>query len=182
MDGAVSSPKDITARWLLGDGTLDGPTATIPQSGQQWFPHVATDRRGIVVCVWDGEPTNDIFLQRWSYTGRPLGHTLTLTTGPNSGSNRDAEVEMSDRKGGLAVWEDIANNVVAAQQLSRLGQPVGVPFQVNEHDLGDQWPGESGRREPDVWVSPDGQSAIICWTSLADDGVTQDVWAARYER
>ena len=175
MDGGVATPKDITAKWLTPAGTLTALAETVPQLGQQWFPHVATDRRGIVVSVWDGDPGQDIYLRRWSFTGRALGHVENLTGGV--GSHRDAEIAMSGRNGGLAVWEDVGNNVISVQQISRLGASIGSPFAANAHPLGAQFPGEPGRRVPDVWIAPNGKIAVVCWTSASPGGTDQDSWA-----
>jgi hypothetical protein len=180
MDGGVPAPKDITAWWLTPAGQLTANRSTNPQVGQQWYPHIASDLRGIVVSVWDGDPAQDIYLRRWSYTGRPLGQVETLTGG--SGSHRDAEVAMSDRKGGLAVWEDVGNNVISVQQISSLGASVGAPFNANAHALGAQFPGEAGRRVPDVWIAPDGRTAVVCWTSASSNGTDQDSWAVTFRR
>lgn len=183
MDGFVPTPKDITLRWLDATGVLQGGPDTAPLAGNQWMPHVAADSRGLVVAVWDDQTLagGDVYMRRWSDDGSALGLLEVLDNSP--GQQRDVEVELArNGRAGMAVWEDRAGNTIRAQPLGVRGAPLGPAFTVNGHPLGALFNGETGRRVPDLWVSADGQQAVIVWTSASAGGGDQDGWARRFIR
>jgi hypothetical protein len=96
------------------------------------------------------------------------------------GEQRNVEVALSDRNGGIGVYEDVAANEVVMFELSSRGVP-GAAWPAHSGPLGGQQGGEIGRRIPYVWISDDGKTAVVTWSAL---GVANQVdgYAVRFVR
>ena len=179
-DGASATPKDVRLRWLEPAGTIGATTAMFDQPTSSWDARTATDAKGLAVATW-GAPGDgqDVWLARTDAAGHELEGPLLVGGGP--GEQRNPELELADRTGGLLAFEDRALNRVVVVEIDLRGRP-GASWPAHLQALGPTWSGETGRRIPDVWVSRDGREAIVAWTAAAPSGADQDGWAARFVR
>jgi S-layer homology domain len=189
---------DFVVTWTEG-GTLPGGSYQIyarrfnstgaPQGGNiavntyttnvQAFSSVALDSTGNFVVVWrsteqDGSDFG-VFGQLFDNAGAKVGAEFQVnqqTTGPQ----RDARVARRPTGEFLVVWrspQDAQAGAIMARRYAANGTPSGGEFQVNTRELGYQY-------IPDAAYFADG-SAIIVWTSYAQDGSNGGVYGQRLD-
>ncbi len=144
-------------------------------SSGQWYPSVAMEGDGgFIICWADGRNGDwDIYAQRYSSTGTPLGANFRVNDDVGSSWQRYPSVAMEGDGGFVICWEDERNDNwdIYAQRYSSTGDPLGANFQVND-DVGSSW-----QRYPSVAMEGDG-GFVICWEDERNDN--WDIYAQRY--
>ncbi|MCX6833213.1 MAG: hypothetical protein NT028_13990, partial [candidate division Zixibacteria bacterium] len=130
---------------------------------QQYTPDIARLPQSANAIVWrdcqaDG---GDIYLQRNSLSGAPIGAALRINDDPGRSLQGNPRIGTSTNGDMIVVWEDsrtatgIAGQNIFAQRLSANATKVGANFVVN--DDGTAKP----KSQPDIAVGNDGSSVIV---------------------
>jgi hypothetical protein len=144
--------------------TLDNLIINDDQAGsQQHTPDIAWLPQSANAIVWrDCEADGgDIYLQRSSISGAPLGVAMRINDDPGRSLQSNPRIGTSTGGNMVVVWEDsrtatgIAGQNIFAQRLSVNGTRVGANFVVN--DDGTAKP----KSQPDIAVGNDGSSVIV---------------------
>ncbi len=139
----------------------------------QFAPDVAMDDDGDFVVTWasyqDGN-TSDIYAQRFTASGTPLGGEFRVNT-VTDGIQSNPAIAM-DRSGNFVItWknsDDQGDRLIVARMYDRQGVPLSGQFQVNTSAPIDY---------PDVAMNSHG-AFVICWTG--GDGANQGIVAQLY--
>jgi len=146
-----------------------------PTPAYQRRPSVASDSAGNFIVAWhfnlQGGFT-DIFAQRYSSTGTPLGAEFQVNSYTTGGQALPKVA--SDSVGNFVVtWQDYGQAfAVFAQRYSSAGVPLGGEFQVNTYATGFQgYPSVS---------SDSAGSFVVVWESYDQDGSGPGIFGQRY--
>ena len=176
--GSIYS-SDIFAQRYNAAGQPAGPefrvNTTTPDV--QTLPEAAMDAGGDFVIAWSGSPGGDaydVFAQRYSAAGAPLGGEFRLNVDP-AGDQRDAAVAMDAAGNFVTTWYsgDGDSLGVFGRQYTAAGAPVGAEFRTNTYTAGAQWAGSPA-------MDADGDT-VIAWASAGQDGNSAGVYAQRYD-
>ena len=150
------------------------------QAGSQQFtPDIAWLPQGANAIVWrDCEADGgDIYLQRSSLSGAPLGAALRINDDPGRSLQSSPRIGTSTSGDMIVAWEDsrtatgIAGQNIFAQRLWANGTKVGANFVVN--DDGTTKP----KSQPDIAVGNDGSSVIV-WVD--ERATKKQIYLQRY--
>ncbi len=172
----------ITGQRFAADGTPLGSeldVTSVTSSVWNSMPAVAQDADGDFVVVWNSDRlgTDDIFGQRFSSSGAPLGSEFQV----NSYTTNDQwnpTVAMADNGDFVIAWDsrfqDGSSSGVFGQQFASDGTPSGEEFQINTDTLG--WQAHASiSMDADgnfvvVWESDDFPGGGIFGQSFIADG------------
>ena len=140
---------------------------------------VGLDSAGNFVVVWqsfgqDGAD-NGIFGQRFDNTGAKVGAEFQVNQ-HTTGAQRESRVVRRSSGEFLVTWrsnQDAQGGAVMARRYAADGNPSGGEFQVNTRELGYQY-------QADPAYFSDG-SAVVVWTSYAQDGSNGGVFGQRLD-
>ncbi len=146
---------------------------------QQYTPDIAWLPQGANAIVWrDCEADDgDIYLQRNSVSGAPIGAALRINDDPGRSLQSNPRIGTSTSGDMIVVWEDsrtasgIAGQNIFAQRLWANGTKVGANFVVN--DDGTAKP----KSQPDIAVGNDGSSVIV-WVD--ERATKKQIYLQRY--
>jgi len=169
---------DIYAQRYSADGTPIGSNFKVNDDQyrtRQGYPAVAVDAAGNFVVVWqDTRNRNlDIYAQRYSANGTPIGSNFKVNDDQGSAGQMFPAVAMDASGNFVVVWHDIRNGNwdIYAQRYAADGTPIGNNFQVND---------DSGRVVsvyPAVAMDNAGNFVVV-WTDILNEG--WDIYAQRY--
>jgi subtilisin-like proprotein convertase family protein len=146
-------------------------------SGDQYLGGVGADAGGDFVVAYrsfssDPGVLNDVFIQRYTATGTPIGTETRVNT--HTGGNQFPSAVAAGANGDfVVVWDtdqDGAGVEVYARRFNAAGVPQGDEFRVNTFTTGDQFAGA-------VAADADGDF-VVTWSSLRDPA--GDVYAQRF--
>jgi len=146
---------------------------------QQYTPDIAWLPQSANAIVWrdcEGD-AGDIYLQRSSLSGAPIGAALRINDDPGRSLQSNPRLGTSTSGEMIVVWEDsrtatgIAGQNIFAQRLSTNGTKVGANFVVN--DDGTAKP----KSQPDIAVGNDGSSVIV-WVD--ERATKKQIYLQRY--
>jgi WD40 repeat protein/serine/threonine protein kinase len=150
------------------------------QLGLQIDPSAALDEQGRFVLVWSSADQDGsgygVFARRYDRDGALAGKEFrvnTTTEGhqfwPSAAINSRGEfaIVWSNQSQGESSWD------VHAQRYNADGNPVGDEFQVNRHEVGDQW-------GPSLALGDDG-TLVVAWHADLPSGSGHDVYARCFD-
>jgi len=142
----------------------------------QKSPVICTDSDGNFVMAWrderNGDP--DIYAQRYSSDGTPLGTNLKINDDFGSALQWRPSISSDGPGNFIIVWEDERNGWardIYAQRYSSDGNPLGVNFKVNDDQENDS------QYSPSVSSDSDG-NFVITWADGRNQGT--HIYAQRY--
>ncbi len=136
-----------------------------------------TDDDAVIVWHSDQDGTNDIFMQRVSRVGAPVGSETKVNTTTTNAQQHAAVTGLTD--GGFVVaWEDsggLDGNLsgVFAQRYDSSSATVGSEFQVNTSTTGDQ-------QLPSI-TGLTGGGFVVAWQDSVTDSATLGVYMQVYD-
>jgi hypothetical protein len=140
-------------------------------------PSVSMDGYGNFVMCWkdrrNGWENPDIYAQRYSSAGVPLGSNFKVNDDTETSAQEDASVAMGGDGSFVICWRDYRNDDsdIYAQRFSSTGNPLGVNFRVND-DVG-----SSRQYLPSIAMDGAGDF-VICWTDERNGN--GDIYAQRF--
>jgi len=170
---------DIYAQRYSSSGDLLGVNFRVNYggAGEQCVPSIAMDANGdFVICWQDGRNDGDIYAQRYSNSGDPLGANFRVNADVGTDDQLYPTVAMDGNGNFVICWLDYRNDFwnpdIYAQKYDSSGDRLGVNFRVNDRI------GVGGQSRPSIAVGEDG-NFVICWQDErnADWG---DIYAQRY--
>ena len=142
----------------------------------QYAASVAMDALGNFVIAWQGARNpagKDIFAQRYSSSGMPLGGEFRVNT-YTSNDQRGPAIASDSAGDFIIVWEsrlqDGSLGGIFGQRYARSGTPLGAEFRINTATAFDQY-------NPSVASDPDG-NLVVAWISPNPSFV--DIFAQRF--
>jgi len=186
--------QGVRARRLSASGTLLGDEWQVNQTTlyNQSRPALAAVADGGFVITWVSESVRgidpnivetvadsyavDVFARRYDAGGNALGGEFKVNTQTLSCDN--PSLAASSDGGFIVVWEQRALDRTAsldimARRFDASGSPLGAPITVNATTLGDQYAPR---------VAPIGDSALVIWTSLGQDGSFEGIYGRALTR
>ncbi len=171
--------SDIYAQRYLSDGTALGSNFQVNDdqgSNGQYYPSISADGSGNFIITWrDYRNGNaDIYAQRYSSNGIPLGSNFQVNDDMNSEGQYNPSISADGSGIFIITWEDYRNNNydIYAQRYASDGTPLGSNFQIND-DQGSTWQHFSS-------ISADESgNFIIVWIDERNDD--DDIYAQRYK-
>ncbi|WP_145034662.1 cadherin repeat domain-containing protein [Caulifigura coniformis] len=133
---------------------------------------VAISDDGSFVVSWVyGYQTGPVMARIYDPQGQALGNEFEIGTS----STGDSSVAMSAAGDFVVTWTapDGGGDGIFGQRYNAAGSAVGSVFRINGETANDQ-------RDSSVVMNPDG-SFIVVWTSTAQDGDGDGIYARRYE-
>lgn len=112
----------------------------------QWYPITSCDSIGNIIIVWmdyrNGD--NDIYGQRYNYSGNPIGNNFIINNQVN-GSQIYPFVARNQNGTFVVAWMDDRNGNfdIFAQRFDNFGIPIGSNFKVND-DISTMFQGYPG--------------------------------------
>jgi hypothetical protein len=174
--GAQASGYDVFGQRYAAGGSPQGPEFRVNTytTGLQGYGAVAADAAGNFVVVWMSTQGAgfDVFGQRYASSGAPLGGEFRVNT-YTTGAQGNPSVA-ADASGNFVVaWvgEQDASYGVFAQRFASSGAPLGPEFRVNTYTTGAQY---------GAVASDTAGNFVVAWTSFAQDGSQNGVFAQRY--
>ncbi len=171
----------IYARRFSSTGTPQGGNIAVNTytTGDQRLSSVALDAAGNFVVVWrsvgqDG-PDRGVFGQLFDNAGAKVGAEFQVNQF-TTGHQQNQRVVRRPSGEFMVVWQspqDVQATAIMARRYLANGTPVAGEFQVNTREAGYQY-------LPDAAYFGDG-SAIIVWTSYAQDGSHGGVYGQRLD-
>ncbi|MFC2085525.1 hypothetical protein ACFLS9_10735, partial [Bacteroidota bacterium] len=173
---------DTYAQRYSNDGTALGANFKVnddQDNANQFSPFISADGSGSFVIVWEdgrNDWQDEIYAQRYSSDGTPLGANFKVNDDSSSEYNYNPVIS-TDASGNFVIaWEDERagdyNTDIYAQRYSGYGTPIGANFKVNDNQE-DSWPGSPS-------ISTDGSgNFVITWENGDDDWQT-DIHAQRF--
>jgi hypothetical protein len=150
-------------------------------TSDQRRPSVAMNTGGSFAVVWessgqDGSSTG-VFAQRYDAAGAAQGAEFRVNTQTVSVQSNPS-VAMDSSGGFVVAWDDFGGQDgdgagIFAQKYDGTGSAVGVEFQVNTYT-------PSSQSYPSVASDPAG-GFVVAWTSYAQDGSSDGVFAQRFD-
>ncbi|MBI9039545.1 MAG: hypothetical protein JEY97_15560, partial [Bacteroidales bacterium] len=178
-DERVGDNWDIYYQRYSNDGTALGTNVKInDDSGYnfQYWPTVSCDKNGNFIASWaDGRNTNwrDIYAQRFSADGTPLGNNFLVNTDTEGNNHLRASIAIEEDGNFIIVWEDNRNGYedIFAQMYLADGSTIGDNFKIN-----DDTPNTS---QNNASISMDFEgNFVVCWEDRRND--YNDVYARRF--
>ena len=150
QDERSGNNTDIFAQIYTDGGTVQGANFKVNDdegTATQYRPYVAADPEMNFVIVWiDKRESNewDIYAQRYSGDGLPLGANFKVNDDTGDIEQEHPSVAVDSLGNFVVVWADKRNGYwdVYAQRYSSEGVAIGINFKVND-DTGDAlqyWP------------------------------------------
>lgn len=150
QDERSGNNSDIFAQIYTDGGTIQGANFKVNDdegTAPQYRPYVATGAQMDFVIVWlDKRESNewDIFAQRYSGEGLPIGPNFKVNDDTSDIEQEHPSVAVDSLGNFVVVWADERNGNfdVYAQRYSGEGVAIGINFKVND-DTGDAlqyWP------------------------------------------
>ena len=162
---------DIYARWFAADGTPYGDDFKVnDDSGfpSQIAPSIAASGNGDFVIAWtdernESETDYDIYAQRFSSAGTPLGSNFRVNDDSGETLQRSVTVAMSGSGNFIVVWEDRRNGNadIYAQRYAGDGSATDVNFLVNDDQT------TTSQDNPVIAADQTG-NFVITWNDLRD--------------
>ncbi len=165
----VSSPTNIYAQRLTGDGTLawaNSGKVICTASGYQENPRVASDGNGNLFVTWIDNRVSDydIYAQKVDIGGTTQWASNGYGVSTVVGVQANAEIASDGEGGAFVTWEDWPSVDVWAQHMSSAGAPYWADGGVQISYSGDE------NRSPKIAYDEQG-GALIAWQRI-DDGVS----------
>ena len=178
-DQRVGDNWDIYYQRYANDGTALGNNAKInDDSGYnfQYWPTVSGDENGNFIASWaDGRNSNwrDIYAQRFSADGTPLGSNFQVNTDSEGNNHLRADIAIDENGNFIITWEDNRNGHedIFAQRYLSDGSSIGNNFKIN-----DDTPNTS-QNNASISMDLDG-NFVVCWEDRRND--YNDVYARRF--
>ena len=166
----ASSGIPLGAEFLVNTYTADS----------QFSPAVASDPSGNFVVVWTSAHQAalgyDVFGQRFSSAGSPLGPEFLVNTYTTNSQSRPA-VAMDASGNYVVVWQSLvqdgSNTGVFGQRYGSTGSPLGPEFRINTYTSFDQ-------SLPALGVDSIGNFVVV-WHSVQQDGAFAGIFGQRYD-
>jgi hypothetical protein len=177
--GVFGQRYDITGTPLGDEFRVNTST-----SDAQTFPTVASDAESNFVVTWasgglyGGNPPSDVFGQRYSTTGEPLGSEFRVNT--YTTDRQFAAAIASDPTGDFViVWHSLEQDGsfggIFGQRYAGSGEPLGPEFRVNSHTPTSQY-------APAVTADSSGNFVVIWQSAFDQDGSEGGVFGQRFGR
>ncbi len=169
---------NIRALRYSGDGSPLGNSFIVNEyegNTYQGNPSFSTDEVGNFIITWEDKRNGnrDIYAQRYSNLGEPLGSNFKVNDDESTFDQRTPCIS-SDRKGNFIVtWQDYRYGYtnIFAQMFTSEGIPTGENFKVNDDE------GNNGQSHPSVSIDGKG-NFIITWTDYRNGNY--DIYSQRY--
>ncbi len=172
------SEPDIFAQQYLSDGTPLGVNFKVNDdtgNTDQIYPDIAVDTNGNFIITWQDNRDGiwDLFIQRYSSNGTPIGSNLKLIDSIECSYNANPSISNDPGGNFIIAWNDKRNGDydIFAQRFLFDGSPIGENFQINDDTLG------KNQSAPCISVNEFG-NFIISWNDLRNNNI--DVYAQRY--
>ena len=143
--------------------------------GRHFYPDVRRDSAGNFVVVW-GDSRNghyDIYAQRYTSAGVPLGVNFKVNDDTGPTNQRSPKVAMNRSGAFVVAWEDERNggSDIYAQRYTSAGILLETNFRVNDHEPALQ-------DFPDAAMDDSG-NFVIAWLDYRNQG-RADIYMQRY--
>jgi hypothetical protein len=135
--------SDIYAQRYQSAGVSQGSNFKVNDdygTAVQNFPAIAIDSSGKFIIIWEDHRFDlggDIYLQRYSSSGTPVGSNLMVNDDGGTTNQIQPTVAMNGSGNSVVTWQDLRNNNydIYAQRYDPLGNPQGSNLKVND-DVG----------------------------------------------
>ncbi len=172
--------RDIYAQRYSSLGGLMGSNFKVnddPGYADQESPSVAMGGPSSnFIITWDDYRSgdHDVYVQRYDFSGAPLGPNLKVNDDVGSSDQGNPATEMDGSGGFVITWDDYRNGNcdVYAQIYDAAGNPLGSNFAVNDD------PGTADQHSPAVAMDSSGNFAIT-WEDGRNGNV--DIYGQRYD-
>jgi hypothetical protein len=142
--------------------------------GSEGFPKIVSDSSGNFIATWGTDQNGgDVFAQRYSSEGIPLGINFRVNTDTGYSRQFDPSIAIDGAGNFVIAWYDTRNGNydVYAQRYLNDGSPIAENFKVNEEG--------SYSYHDGPWVASDKNgNFLITWTDGRNGN--HDVYAQRY--
>jgi hypothetical protein len=146
------------------------------QTANQVTPAIAIDSSGKFVIIWEDHryDLGDIYLQRYSASGTPLGSNLMVNDDGGTITQMQPTVAMNGSGNSVITWQDLRNNNydIYAQRYDHLGNPQGTNLKVNDDA------GTFPQNSPATAIANSG-NFVITWQDYRNGDY--DVYAQMYQ-
>jgi hypothetical protein len=170
---------DIYAQRYQSAGVPQGSNFKVnddDQTATQGSPAIAKDGSGKSVIVWEDHryDPGDIYLQRYSSSGTPVGSNLMVNDDGGAITQMQPAVAMNGSGNSVVTWNDFRNNNydIYAQIYDPSGNPGGANLKVNDDA------GTSPQHSPATAIANSG-NFVICWQDYRDGNY--DIYAQMYQ-
>ncbi len=172
--------SDIYGQRFSGNGSPVGDNFKIndePNVASQNTPSVAIDSTGSFVVAWsdvrDGDDNDNIYAQRYSGDGTPLGVNFRVNDDNTQLSQYSPSVDTRASGAFVIAWEDGRGGAIDiyAQRFASDGSALGSNFLVNDDLTG------ASQDDPSIAVDPAGNFVVV-WSDYRDGN--DNIYAQRY--
>jgi hypothetical protein len=171
---------DIYGQRFSSDGTPLGDNVRINDDvgvASQSSPSVAIDNSGNFVVAWqddrDGEDDNNIYAQRYSSDGTPLGDNFKVNDDNTQEPQYYPSIAASSSGAFVVTWQDNRgdDSDIYAQRFASDGTALGSNFLVNDDP--------AGENQDDASIAADASgNFVIAWEDRRDGDA--NIYAQRY--
>jgi len=143
-------------------------------------PNIKITPKGESFVVWQDRVKKrgyDIFMQRFSKTGTPIGRARRINQYKNN-DQKEPQIAMDKEGNFVIVWQsygqDGNKSGIYGQRFTVSGKKVGSEFKVNTYILG-------GQTNPSIAMSEDGDF-IVTWVSEKQDKTAKSIFAQKFDK
>jgi hypothetical protein len=163
----------VTLNSVIADFQVNENTGT--NGANQSTPSIATDGSGNYIITWRDSRNgdDDIYVQRYSSDGTPVGSNFKVNDDTENAGQRDPSIAADVSGNFIITWRDTrhGDNDIYAQRYSNDGTAMGSNFKVNDDT------GSEDQYKPSIATDGSG-NFIIAWQ---DSRVSpRGVYAQRY--
>ncbi|RMG61463.1 MAG: hypothetical protein D6715_13640 [Calditrichaeota bacterium] len=168
--------QDIYAQRFAADGTALGANFKVNTAGQPaGNPSVAMNCSGSFVVVWEDlrNGNYDVYGQRYSADGTPVGHNFKVNDDSGAEWQRDPSVACDEAGNFVIAWSDTrnGNSDIYAQRYAAGGTALGSNFKVSSDP-------ENTRQENPAIAAGASGNFVVVWVDWNHGNF--DVYGQRY--
>lgn len=170
--------RDVYAQIFSESGSTPGENFKVNddhKSSSQLSPFVIADKNGDFIIAWvdTRNGTSDIFAQKFSENGSPLGSNFKINDDEGNVSQALPSIAPGRDGGFIIVWSDYRNDDadIYAQRFSKETISIGTNFKVNDDNL-------NLNQGASAIASDNSGNFTITWSDLRHG--TYDIYAQMY--
>lgn len=172
---STADSRGIFARFYTKNGAPRGKEVLVNKEKEpaQYDAAVAVDAQGNYIVTWSqigSDRNSDVFVQRFSSLGAPLGAAVRVNVDDPAAPPDDAlpVIASTPGSGFVVAWTRIAQPgatpeeprpEIMVRRFDKNAAPLGAPVQLNT--------GKARGQRPDVCISKAGQ-AVVAWATVDD--------------